>query len=268
MRGRKKLFILAALLSIILIVSVVFSSGLVDISKVLLGGSSGPSPLASSSTPVVSMDPPAVANSSAQAGNVTEFHVNITLVTDLFAWQINMSWNASILNVNNIIAGEFLNVGAAPNYTTSSPAPDGLGFVINVTDNAVGYTAMGESILGADRGVSDNGTLVTIEFLVVGYGSTDLTISTIGILPTTLLDNASVSIPNDKTDGYFRNKYNGDIDGDWDSDYDDWLLFVSSYLKTSGVPGYNIEVDVEPDGDVDYDDFLGFVSGYLKTFPH
>jgi len=34
------------------------------------------------------------------------------------------------------------------------------------------------------------------------------------------------------------------------------------------VPGYNIEVDVEPDGDVDYDDFLGFISGYLKTFPH
>jgi len=121
-----------------------------------------------------------------------------------------------MLNVSSIIAGDFLNVGAAPNYTSSSASPDGLGFVINVTENAEGYTFMGESILGADTGVSGIGTLVTIEFLITGYGCTWLTIDVGGTFPTTLLNSSTTGnkvIAFDKVDGFFKNKLHGDSDG-------------------------------------------------------
>jgi len=224
MRGRKKLFVIVALLSAILIISVVFSSGVIDVSTFSLSSpaSSGGAP--ESSSPVVFVDPGTIIKDyendlGYQIGDTFEVHVNITGATDLFAWQVNMNWNPSILNVSNIIAGEFLNVGAVPNYTSSSASPNGLGFVINKTDNATGYTAMGESILGADTGVSGNGRLVTIEFQVVGYGCSNLTLNVGGNLPTTLLNSTIIngalsSMDFTKTDGFFKNKIHGDSNGD------------------------------------------------------
>jgi len=167
MRRRKKLFILAALLSVLLIVSVVFSSGVIDVLTFSLGGSSASSAGApESSSPEVFVNPVTTRGDYApgyQIGDTFQVGVNITGVTDLFAWQINMTWNTSILNLSSIVAGDFLNRVTPPNYTTSSPAPNGLGFVINKTDNAEGYTAMGESILGGATAQSGNGRLVTIE---------------------------------------------------------------------------------------------------------
>lgn len=59
----------------------------------------------------------------------------------------------------------------------------------------------------------------------------------------------------------------GDIDGDGDVDYGDFLAFAASYLKSSGQPGYDREADFDCDGDVDYDDFLTFAANYLKSDP-
>lgn len=57
----------------------------------------------------------------------------------------------------------------------------------------------------------------------------------------------------------------GDIDGDTDVDYDDFLTFATAYLKVSGQPGYDVRADFDRDGDVDYDDFLTFAENYLKN---
>ena len=54
----------------------------------------------------------------------------------------------------------------------------------------------------------------------------------------------------------------GDIDGDDDVDYDDFLVFAAAYLKTGGQPGYDQRADFDGDGDVDYDDFLTFAANY------
>jgi hypothetical protein len=61
--------------------------------------------------------------------------------------------------------------------------------------------------------------------------------------------------------------YPGDIDGDGDCDYDDFLAFAAAYLSTSGDPNYNPAADFDIDGAVDYDDFLVFAGAYLSTFP-
>lgn len=273
MRGRKKLFILAALLSALLIISVVFSSGVVDVLTLSLGGS--PAPLSSSSsTPEVSLDPNTTIKDyeyypDYQIDETFNVSVNVTLVTDLLAWQVNVSWgDASMLNVSNIFAGEFLNVGAAPNYTTSSSAPNGLGFVINKTDNATGYTAMGESILGSDTGVSGNGTLVTIEFQVRGYGYTNFTISVGGILPTTLLNSTLSSIAFDiytyqkafiNMEGWFDNRITGDSDSNGVVTISDMGEVSDRWSSPAGVKPYARFVDWDDNGVITISD-MGIVS--------
>jgi len=281
MRERKKLFVVVALLSAILIVSVVFSSGVIDISTFSLGGSSSAGAGESLEPPEVFVDPDKIvkdylADPSYQIGNTFSVNINITNATGLFAWQINMSWGPcmhahacgyAMVNVSNIIAGEFLNRVTPPNYTTSAPAPNGLGFVINKTDNATGYTAMGESILGGAPAISGNGTLVTVEFLIVGYGSTDLFINLTGTLPTTLLDSTGGIITPSQIDGYFRNKLKGDVDMNGAVDFlNDFTLFQASYLKQTGQPGYNREADTDYNGAVDFlTDFTDFQTNYLTS---
>jgi len=207
-----------------------------------------------------------------QIGNTFQVHVNITDATDLFAWQINMSWDTMknmssgppILNVGNITAGEFLNVGALPNKTSSSAAPDGLGFVINKTDNDAGYTAMGESILGADTGVGGDGRLVTIEFLITGYGCGNLTISVVGILPTTLLNSTLDSMGVTTTDGFFKNKLSGDCNGDGIVNSQDNGKINGHWAPAGGAPewslGYSRCVDNNDDGYINSQDD-GVVNG-------
>jgi len=255
MRGRNKLFVVVALLSAILIVSVVFSSGVIDISTFSLSSpASSGGEAAILSTPEVFVDPDPIVKDYVndpgyQIGDTFEVHVNVTDATDLFAWQVNMSWNPSILNVSNIIAGEFLNVGAAPNYTSSSSAPNGLGFVINKTDNATGYTAMGESILGADIGVSGNGRLVTIEFQVVGYGYTNLTIiSAGGGLPTTLLNSTLNSVGFTVVNGWFDNRITGDSDGNGFVTISDMGEVSDRWTTPAGLLPYARFVDWDPVG--------------------
>jgi len=266
MRGRKKLFILAALLSTILIISVVFSSGVIDISNLLLGGST-----ASSAEPAVLSTPSVfgetLADSSKQSGSTVQIDVNITGVIDLFAWQLNVSWDQSLLNLVNAYGGEFLNRVSPPAYTSSSPAPNGLGFVINVTDNANGYSALGESILGGVPGITGDGQLVSLEFLVVGYGSTNLTIETSGTLPTTLLESALGIITSDTTDGYFRNKYPGDVDGDKYVGSADFDKLALAYGNWYWQPLYDRETDFDLDGLIGSADFDVLAVNYGITFP-
>ena len=193
--------------------------------------------------------------------------MNISEVTDLFSWQINMSWDQSILNVSRIIAGEFLLRTASENRTAAYQ----LGYVINATDNAGGYTGMGESILGEVLGISGNGTLVSVEFLVTGYGSTDLTISLTGTLATTLLNSTygahgeTISFTN--TDGYFRNKYPGDVDGDKYVGSADFSVLAGAYGSSSGQPAYDREADFDLDGYVGSADFSVLAGNYGKSFP-
>jgi hypothetical protein len=251
MRGWNKLIFLGALLSVMLIISVVFSSGVVDVLTLSPESSPESSPL-SSSTPEVFVDPSAIIKDYVndpgyQIGNTFEVYVNVTDATDLFAWQINMSWDTSMLNVSSIIADEFLNRTNPTANTTSHE----LGFVINVTDNAMGYTAMGESILGGDTGVNGSGRLITIEFQVVGYGCTELTIiSAGGDLPTTLLNSTTDSMAFTITVGYFRNKLQGDTDANQVVDGAD--ISVVIYHRDAGGPGgYDRNVDIDDNTAID-----------------
>lgn len=218
MKGRKKLFSLVGLLSVLLIIPLAFSLGGVDIPRLLFGGSPTSSmvgPLASTST--VFVDPSMNVTDYEDAvhnvtiGSTVTFHINISGVTDLFAWQHNVSWDPSILNVSRVIQGEFL--ARSANLTSSEI----LGFVINYTGSVVAA----EAIMANTTGITGGGRLVTIEFEIVGYGWTYLNITAGGNLPTMLLNSTGDILTYDRqlvpifsAHGYFRNVIYGDMTDD------------------------------------------------------
>jgi len=260
--GRKKLLIIAALLSVLLIFPLAIGAKVINLADLPFLGD----PVTSSSTTVF-VDPPNVLNETLQAGSNFTVHLNVSDVNDLFTWQVNIDWNSYVLNVSRIVPGEFL--ARADNQTSSEV----LGVVINSTDNAQGYGSLVESILGNVSGIPGpaSGRLVSIEFLVLEYGWTNLNISISGTFPTTLLDSAGSNITFTAVDGYFSNKIPGDIDGDKDVDPFDFSSFRLAYGSKGPPqvpapdPNYNKQADFDLDGDIDPFDFSTFRLNYGKT---
>jgi hypothetical protein len=264
---RKKLLIIAVLLSLLLIFPLALGANVMNLGDLPFFGGS----VTSSSTTVIA-DPSKVLDVALQAGNKFTVHLNVSDVSDLFTWQINMNWNSSMLNVSRIIPGEFL---ARSLNDTSSEALGGV--VINSTDNGGGSSLFAESILANVSGIPGpaNGSLVSIEFLVLEYGWTDLNITVSGDFPSTLLDSAGTSITFTTvgyySSFYFRNKLVGDIDGDRDVDWMDFGDFAGAYGSQGPPqvpvpdPDYNREADLDLDGDVDWMDFGDFAGHYGDT---
>jgi len=262
MRGGKRILSVIAALSVLLVVSAVLASGVVDFSKFsLLNAPRTMEP--ASRTVSVFVDPAYVNDATNQSGSFFTVHVNISSVTDLFTWQINLTFNKAIVNVNKVIRNEFL--ARSPNLTSSEV----LGLVINSTDNTKGYSGFAETILGNIAGIDGNGRLVSIEFLVVGYGSTDITVSLTGTLATTLLNRTGGTITFTKTDGYFRNKYGGDVNGDrWVTSVDFSVLQGAYGSKAPPPPSsYDREADFNLDGYITSFDFSVLQGNYGKYFP-
>jgi hypothetical protein len=258
MRGRTKVLSAVAIMAIFVLTSAIFSAKLIDVSKMPLF-SSFIEPNAGSAN--VFVDPKNTLDSTKQTGSFVTVYINITGVSDLYTWQFNLTYNKNILSVYRITSGTFL--GATKD--TSSEAL--LGKVINATDNALGYSGFAETILGDVAGVSGNGRLVSIQFQVVGYGSTDLVISLTGNLGTMLLDSTGATITPIKTDGYFRNKYPGDINGDKYVGSGDFSILQGAYGKSFGQVGYNREADFNMDGYIGSGDFSTLQGNYGKSFP-
>ena len=54
----------------------------------------------------------------------------------------------------------------------------------------------------------------------------------------------------------------GDIDGDSDVDFSDFILFATAYGTNVGDPLYNRKADLDSDGAVGFDDFIAFAGAY------
>jgi hypothetical protein len=54
----------------------------------------------------------------------------------------------------------------------------------------------------------------------------------------------------------------GDIDGDADVDFDDFLFFGEAFGTVAGDPNYNSKADLNSDGIIEFDDFLIFSEAF------
>jgi len=261
MKNTKLTCSVAALFYIMLVVPVVLNSNLVDSPGHSIENTTASIVVPTEESAVVFVDPDKIVkdyllNPDFQIGNTFQIHVNISDVTNLFAWNVNATWNPAILNFTKLESyGDFLAQTTSPNGTSR------IWDIINA-NNETGYAAIGETTLGDYPGVNGSGRLLTAEFLIVGYGSTDLTVSVNGASPTELVDSNIDGISFTVIDGYFSNKVGGDVDGDGDVDPDDFAMFAGAYGTT---PPSNPECDLDRDGDIDPDDFAIFAGNYGKA---
>jgi hypothetical protein len=150
-------------------------------------------PIAATSAPEtrIYIEPSSIADPTCLPGS--RFRVSV-MASDAFfefgcySWQVNMSWDPTVLRFLSVAEGAFL-----------QGQPEG---TIGASRIEVSWALFGWCTLGRHLGVNGSGTLATVEFLVVGYGESEIRIdhSLTYLLSIPLFD-----IPCLREDGYFNN---------------------------------------------------------------
>jgi hypothetical protein len=143
--------------------------------------------LSSSSSTVLFVEPKAFQETVGQSFAV---NVSVSNVADLYGWQLELTWNSSLLNVTSVTEGPMLR--SSGNSTIFQPA-------VNSTEGNLSAVctrvlSFGSSIIG----VSGDGTLMTVQFEVIGNGTCNLT-----LYNTQLLDSKIRDITHTVQDGQF-----------------------------------------------------------------
>lgn len=142
---------------------------------------------------VIAVDPTEIKD--LEAGESFAVNITITDVTDLYSWDMNMTFNPAVLNVENATEGTFLQQF---NETITLPVR---------IDNTVGSVVIGGMFKPPwpENGATGSGVLATITFTVKGYGETPLHFQKSDTFKYEV--NFPVGIPIDHTteDGVFRN---------------------------------------------------------------
>lgn len=133
-------------------------------------------PLNSSATLIanVGIDP---LNQVVNVGDSFSVDVYIENVSDLFAYQFDITFDSSIIEAQNITEGAFLsNVGS----TFFLPGSiDNVGGTVNFNAN---------TLIGFIPGVSGDGLLAHLDFLAIGAGNGSISLSNVVLLDSGLLD--------------------------------------------------------------------------------
>src|SRR3989304_8574674 len=138
-------------------------------------------PIVPNQVPTVYVDPATIImdyvnDPGFQIGDLLQVSVNITDATDVFSYQVNVTWTTSMLNFTRVVSyGDFLAQTGSP-YGTSRIEPT------FIASNATGSASVAETILGDVAGVGGGGRLFTLEFLILDYGCANITISSGGDL--------------------------------------------------------------------------------------
>lgn len=97
-------------------------------------------------------------------------------ITDLYAFQFDLSFNPAVLSAISITEGWFLTSGST--Y-----------FIPGDIDNTLGTIAFTvDTLVGATSGVTGSGTLASINFTALGPGASPVGLSNIGLLDSSLND--------------------------------------------------------------------------------
>jgi adhesin HecA-like repeat protein len=119
------------------------------------------------------------------AGTQFTIDVNTSGISDLYAYQFDVSFNPTVLNAVSCTEGSFLSTGGATF------------FIPGTVDNSSGVvSATANTLLSAVPGVSGSGTLAQVVFQAISSG-----VSTISVAGVQLLDSAFNSIDSTATDG-------------------------------------------------------------------
>jgi PKD repeat protein len=122
-------------------------------------------------------------------GETFTVNITVTCVTDLYAWNINLTFNPAVLNVVNVTEGAFLK---ETNETIFLPV---------TKNNDAGFLFAGALFMPPfpERGATGSGVLATITFKVAGEGETKLEFERSKLL--TVISGSSFQIDHEVVDG-------------------------------------------------------------------
>ncbi len=122
----------------------------------------------------LSLAPPA---STVPLGSPVTLDVNITDVSGLYAYQFDINFNPAVLAATGVAEGVLFS-SAGPTF-----------FDPGTIDNAAGtITLIYDSLSGAVPGVGPNGTIATISFNAIGYGTSSVDLANVSLLDSELGD--------------------------------------------------------------------------------
>ena len=122
-------------------------------------------------------------------GQTFTINVSISNVVDLYAWELKLKWNATMLDMIDIDEGPFLKQGGDTFFT----------YKLNETEGSLLADC---TLLGDVAGVNGNGTIVFIEFYVKAEGECPL-----DLYETTLVSSLEQPIEHTTADGYLHAIY-------------------------------------------------------------
>jgi len=152
---------------------------------------------------IVSVYPP---KSSAAPGETFYINITVTDVTDLYAWNIMICFDPTILNATSLVRGLFLEQAGPTTWQMWEVTyPDEPYGVIN---NTLGYVIVGDVFMPPlpPSGATGNGTLVRINFLVKTVGVTLLSFDEEQTKLRTVEGSTGKPIPHETVDGVFDNR--------------------------------------------------------------
>ncbi len=225
----------------------------------------------------VFVTPPAQANpetelgtdplpSTAQVGTKFNITVTITDVWNLYLWQFNMTFNPTVLAVDNVTEGPFLKEAAG--HPTKWLPPS--------INNETGWVGAGCSLDAPypPWGADGEGELATITFYVKAKGKSDLHFA--GVFPgeeekqeTFLREwddiyKKLLEILFTPKDGFFQVPQ-GDVNTDGLVEVVDLAALGKAYGTSEGQPSWNPDADLNKDKVVNIDDLKMLNSNYGAT---
>lgn len=125
-------------------------------------------------SPIIRIQP---SSSTVTTGSFFDVFVEISPVTDLFAYQFDITFDPAIVSAVSISEGPFLATGGSTFFIPGS---------IDNTAGTITFTA--NSLLGALSGVTGNGTLADVQFSALSEGTSVIALSNVQLLDSTLND--------------------------------------------------------------------------------
>jgi len=203
----------------------------------------------------------------------TRFNVSVTIVlseeAQLFVWQVNMTFNPTVLAVVNVTEGPFLK--EASGYPTMGPTPE--------IHNDTGWFCAGRTLKRPDGGfppvgATGSGEIAIITFYAKAKGKSDLHFT--GVFPgepakqqTFLrswdpIDKELVEIVFTPYDGFFQVPL-GDVNNNGIVDAWDLADLGKAYGTSQGQTSYNPDADLNKDKVVERSDLEIISSNYGAT---
>jgi len=155
----------------------------------------------SSPATIVAIEPPMTTG----APNTTfEVDVKVYDVTDLYAWNVHITFDNNTLNALSIARGPFLEAAGVTNWQMWEVFHPGEPY--GVIDNTEGYVIVGDTLMPPfpPSGATGDGVLLTITFNITAEGVSPIHFEESKL--TTVTPSGSLPIPHEAIDGLFDNR--------------------------------------------------------------